>query len=642
MRNLGRAAAAALALSLVLFGPAASATATGSPDRIAATAAGSPRSSMAAVVAAQDEPPHNFTGVWWKSPAAAEAGWGINFAHQGNVVFATWFTYGTDNKPQWFIILADKTATNVYAGPVSSVTGPPFNSVPFPSGTAVETVVGTATITFSEDGHSASFNYTVSGITQTKPIIRQEFATPRPTCVWGLQTDLTLATNYQDLWWATGGSEAGWGINFNHQGKVIFATWFTYDTNGKPWWLIVLADQTGPKVFSGPVSAVTGPPFSAVPFDPNTVVETPVGNATITIIDGNHVKFDYTVNGVTQTKNLTRQVFVEPGTVCSFPDQSASYVTQLTDLAGKANRGELSDGDYLTQLAALLATIDGTPGAVQQLEAYLEASIVGHGIPFTVAAADGATKALNASLIATIKASPAYQLLLAAYASVTFSPTPDPSGNFLQVTNPTAVVALSTIAVRTQILDAEAGGGITPAQAATLFGFVTGNPYDALRRLYILQGVAIPAWLLPAPIACVVNCVDVTRTYAGPLSEQAVLTFKVGPFSCTQTVAFTGNVNLALTVHPDRTVNGTAGATGIATATPPGNAPCLPPTTAFSQSVAITGTVDGFTAVINVGNGLFPGTLVGHLDGNTIIGQIQVTNSLGGGTVVLNFTLTPI
>jgi hypothetical protein len=31
-------------------------------------------------------------------------------------------------------------------------------------------------------------------------------------------------------------TEAGWGINFTHQG-IIFASWFTYDAEGKPWWV---------------------------------------------------------------------------------------------------------------------------------------------------------------------------------------------------------------------------------------------------------------------------------------------------------------------------------------------------------------------------------------------------------------------
>ena len=41
-----------------------------------------------------------------------------------------------------------------------------------------------------------------------------------------------------------------------------------------------------------------------------------VGTATFTVIDGNNVQFDYTVNGVIQSKALARQVFVPPGTLC--------------------------------------------------------------------------------------------------------------------------------------------------------------------------------------------------------------------------------------------------------------------------------------------------------------------------------------
>ncbi len=34
----------------------------------------------------------NYQGLWWNAPAGSESGWGINFAHQGDTLFATWFT----------------------------------------------------------------------------------------------------------------------------------------------------------------------------------------------------------------------------------------------------------------------------------------------------------------------------------------------------------------------------------------------------------------------------------------------------------------------------------------------------------------------------------------------------------------------
>ena len=74
-----------------------------------------------------------------------------------------------------------RTTGNAYAGPVSTVTGPPFNAVPWDRTRVVETVVGAATVTFA-DGNNATFAYTVSGTAQTKPITRQVFSPPGTIC----------------------------------------------------------------------------------------------------------------------------------------------------------------------------------------------------------------------------------------------------------------------------------------------------------------------------------------------------------------------------------------------------------------------------------------------------------------------------
>jgi hypothetical protein len=276
------------------------------------------------VCGATGQPPcANYQGLWWKSPASSESGWGVNLAHQGNTIFATWFTYDLAGKPWWLAVVANLVSPGVYSGDLFTTTGPPFNAVPFNPATVVETTVGTATFTFTDDSNG-TFAYTVNTaapakavVTQTKNITRQLFATPVPSCTWGGQPNLALATNYQDLWWKTpASSESGWGINFTHQGNTIFATWFTYDLNGKPWWLAFVADRTAPGVYAGNVFTTTGPPFNAVPFNSASVVETTVGTTTLTFTDGNSGTFAYTVNGVSQTKPITRQVFVQPGTVC--------------------------------------------------------------------------------------------------------------------------------------------------------------------------------------------------------------------------------------------------------------------------------------------------------------------------------------
>jgi hypothetical protein len=265
--------------------------------------------------AAQEDAPLNYSGLFWNSPAGSESGWGINFAHQGDVIFASWFTYDLTGKGWWLVMNAPNTGGNTFSGPLLTVTGPAFDAVPFDPNQVVGTSVGTGTLTFT-DANNGTFAYTVNGISQTKAITREVFGTP-PVCTFGAQPDLALATNYQDLWWNTPAlSESGWGVNFAHQGDTIFATWFTYDHDHAPMWLVVTANKSGPGMYSGTLFRTTGPAFNAVPFNPMSVVGINVGTATFTFTNGNIATFAYTVNGVSQTKTITREIFRPPGTVC--------------------------------------------------------------------------------------------------------------------------------------------------------------------------------------------------------------------------------------------------------------------------------------------------------------------------------------
>ena len=63
----------------------------------------------------------NYQGLWWN---ASEPGWGINFAHQGDTIFATWFTYDLDGSPLWMVASAVKGAGNIYSGTLYRAPGP--------------------------------------------------------------------------------------------------------------------------------------------------------------------------------------------------------------------------------------------------------------------------------------------------------------------------------------------------------------------------------------------------------------------------------------------------------------------------------------------------------------------------------------
>jgi len=267
-------------------------------------------------VGAQPLPAPNFEGLWWNAPAGSESGWGINVAHQGDVIFATWFTYDLTGKGMWLVMTTRQTAPNTYAGTLYSTTGPAFNALPFNPSQVVATAVGNGTLTFT-DANNGSFSYTVNGISQNKAITREVFGT-LPSCAAAASSaSLAAATNYQDLWWAApAGAESGWGINLNHESDTIFATWFTYDLDGSSMWLVVTAGKTAPGVYSGTLYRTSGPAFNSVPFNPANVVSTAVGSATFTFRDGNTASFAYTVNGISQNKNITREVFSGNGTVC--------------------------------------------------------------------------------------------------------------------------------------------------------------------------------------------------------------------------------------------------------------------------------------------------------------------------------------
>ncbi len=266
-------------------------------------------------------PSFNVQGVWWASPAGTESGWGLNVAHQGDTIFASWFTYDASGRDWWLVMTAIKSGPNAYSGTFYETRGPAFNAVPWSPPAVVKSAAGSGTLSFS-DPNNGTFSYSVGGVVQTKAITRQVFGA-LPTCTWGGQPDLTQATNYQDLWWAApAGTESGWGVNLNHQGDTIFATWFTYDLDGSPLWLVATAPRTGANSFGGDVYRTSGPAFSAIPFDPAGVVATKVGTATFTFKDGNNATFAYSVQlpgmaaPAAQAKAITREVFAPPGTAC--------------------------------------------------------------------------------------------------------------------------------------------------------------------------------------------------------------------------------------------------------------------------------------------------------------------------------------
>jgi len=254
----------------------------------------------------------NYQGLWWRSPAGSENGWGVNITHQGQILFATWFTYDTDGTGMWLVMPTSTRSGDSWTGDLYRTTGPGFGVTPW-AGTVNATAMGSATFTFA-DSNNGTFAYVVNGVSQSKPITKQAFSIV-PSCVAGVPH--AAAPNYQALWWASPpGSENGWGLNIAHQGDILFATWFTYAASGRGQWLVMPnGARTGAGRYTGALYRTTGPAFNLVPWA-GTVAATEVGTGTLTFSGADAGTFAYTVEGLSQTKAITRQSFATPDTIC--------------------------------------------------------------------------------------------------------------------------------------------------------------------------------------------------------------------------------------------------------------------------------------------------------------------------------------
>ena len=275
----------------------------------------------------------SFEGLWWN---AAESGWGVSVSHQGDILFAVWYTYDSDGSPMWLVmpdaVLIDMSDGDMmgmmemsmmgmnrvpatFTGTLYRTTGPAFSSATFDRTAVGVTAVGMGTFQF-RDADGGVFAYTVGNFSASKDITRQAFGAVMPRCAVGGVQKAASAVNYQDLWWRP--SESGWGVNVAHQGDTLFATWFTYDAAGKGLWLVMPnTTKTGEGQYAGKVYSATGPAFNSPSWNTGSVRATELGSATFTFNDASHGTFAYTVGGVAQSKAIERQVFSLPASVCN-------------------------------------------------------------------------------------------------------------------------------------------------------------------------------------------------------------------------------------------------------------------------------------------------------------------------------------
>jgi DNA-binding beta-propeller fold protein YncE len=253
----------------------------------------------------------NVQGMWWNP---FESGWGVFMAHQGNTVFATWFTYDLDGNPLWLVVPnAARTSEREYRGDVYRTTGPAYNAAAFDPAAVRSSVVGNVTISVQDDPNRALLSGTVLGTFIHKGIDRQVYGSPVPACTTGGTPGAQPV--YQDMWWRS--SESGWGLSLAHQGDIIFAVLYQYDEGGKASWLVASnVSRTGNGTYSGTLYRTWGPPYDTQFYSAARVSVMPVGTLSLAFSDAGNGVLTYTYQGVTRSKSITRQAFASPPTAC--------------------------------------------------------------------------------------------------------------------------------------------------------------------------------------------------------------------------------------------------------------------------------------------------------------------------------------
>jgi hypothetical protein len=244
-------------------------------------------------------PPGALSGLWWGGPP--ENGWGIVFTQRGGSIFAAWFTYDQFGSPIWYVAsncagVSTNASSGTCSGTLYRVNGHAFFGVAFvPVNSSDIIPVGNLQVTFTSS-NTAVMSYSLAGQSRSVSIVRQPLAsgTTPP------------AINYTDLWWA-GPQESGWGITITQQYSTIFIAWFVYDAAGQPIWYVASNCPVIGSGCSATLYRTVGPPGQNFNAAGNQIF--PVGSINVNFSDSNNGTISYTVNGISGSKAIIRQLF---------------------------------------------------------------------------------------------------------------------------------------------------------------------------------------------------------------------------------------------------------------------------------------------------------------------------------------------
>lgn len=105
----------------------------------------------------------------------AESGWGLNIQqHPSDKIFATWFVYGLDRKPTWYVLPdGGWSSDHEYSGTLYRTIGSYLSDTWDPNAKQV-IPVGTMKLTFAKY-NTVAISYTIDNVSGVKSAVRQGF-----------------------------------------------------------------------------------------------------------------------------------------------------------------------------------------------------------------------------------------------------------------------------------------------------------------------------------------------------------------------------------------------------------------------------------------------------------------------------------
>jgi chitinase len=240
--------------------------------------------------------PADYSDVWWGG--VAENGWGMAINQKNQIQFISFYVYDSTGKPVWYVMPGGQwnASFTTYTGQLYQPTSSPYNAYNVAS-YAAGAPVGNATVSYTSDS-AATLQYVINGIAGQKSLQRFVFGPADPTP--GLRVG--------DIWWG-GTSQNGWGISITQQNRTLFAAWYTYGADGKTTWFVMPGGTWAGNTYNGELYTAQSSPWVGVTYNTAQYAATRVGTISLAFTDANNANMSYTINGVTQTKPITRLPF---------------------------------------------------------------------------------------------------------------------------------------------------------------------------------------------------------------------------------------------------------------------------------------------------------------------------------------------